>query len=25
MFAEPHDISQDEVEADSGFSFIPLW
>lgn len=25
MFAEPQDISQDEVEADMGFTFIPLW
>ena len=25
MFAEPQDISQDEVQADMGFTFIPLW
>ena len=25
MFAEPQDISQDEVQADMGFTFVPLW
>lgn len=25
MFAKPQDISQDEVQADMGFTFIPLW
>lgn len=25
MFAEPQDISQDEVQADMGFTFISLW
>ena len=25
MYAKPQDISQDEVQADMGFTFIPLW